>query len=53
MMICYEATNTNANSLYVPINICLEGYNQYKFSTYIYSGCSVYFGNRSPFSELT
>ena len=28
MKICYEATNTNPNSNYIPIKICLEGYNK-------------------------
>ena len=27
MKIYYEATNTNPNSIYIPITICLEGYN--------------------------
>jgi len=36
MEICYEATNTNPNSIYTPIKIYLEGYNQYKLTpTYI------------------
>ena len=26
MEICYEATKTNPNSIYIPIKICLEGY---------------------------
>jgi len=25
MKICYEATNTDPNSIYIPINICLRG----------------------------
>ena len=25
--ICYEATNTNPNSIYIPTKICLEEYN--------------------------
>jgi len=28
--ICYEATNTNPNSTYVPIKVCLEGHNKYE-----------------------
>ena len=27
MEICYEVSNTNPNSIYVQINICLDGYN--------------------------
>ena len=41
MEICYEATNTNPNSIYIPINVCLEGYNKYELCAYINSGCSV------------
>ena len=52
MKICYEATNTNPNSFYIPIKICLEGYKQYELTTYIYSGGSVYFGKRSLFLEF-
>ena len=26
--ISYEITNTNSNSIYVPINVCLERYNK-------------------------
>jgi len=52
MEICYKATNTNPNSIYIPIKICLEGYNQYELTAYIDSGCSVYFGKRSLFSEF-
>ena len=29
MEICYEATNVNLNSIYIPIKVCLEGYNKY------------------------
>ena len=49
MEICYEATKTNPNSIYIPIKICLEGYNQYKLTAYIDSGCSDCFGKRSLF----
>jgi len=35
MEICYEATNTNHNSIYIPIIICLEGYNQYESTAYV------------------
>ena len=52
MEICYEATNTNPNSIYIPIKICLEGYNQYELTAYIDSTCSVCFGKRSLFSEI-
>ena len=41
METCYEATNTNPNSIYIPIKICLEGYNQYELTAYIDSGCSI------------
>ena len=50
--ICYEAPNTNPNTIYIPIKICLEGYNQYELTTYIDSGCSVYFGKRTLFPEF-
>ena len=50
--ICYEATNTNSNSIYIPINVCLEGYNKYELCTYIDSVCSVCLGKRSLFSEF-
>ena len=33
MKICYEATNTNPNSIYIPIKVSLEGYNKYKLCT--------------------
>jgi len=52
MEICYEVTNTNPNSIYIPINICLEGYNRYELCAYIDSGCSVCFGKRSLFPEF-
>ena len=52
MEICYEATNTNPNSIYIPIKICLEGYNQYELTAYIDSDCSVHFGKRLLFSEF-
>jgi len=28
MEICYEATNTNPNSIYILIKLCSEGYNK-------------------------
>ena len=52
MDICYEATNTNPNSIYIPIKLCLEGYNKYELCAYIDSGCSVCFGKRSLFPEF-
>ena len=52
MEICYEVTNTNPNSIYIPIKICLKGYNQYELTAYVDSGCSVCFGKRSLFSKL-
>jgi len=52
MEICCEATNTNPNSIYIPIKICLEWYNLYELTTYIDSGCSVCFGKRSLFLEF-
>ena len=39
--ICYKATNTNSNSIYIPIKVYLEGYNKYKLRAYIDCGCSV------------
>ena len=41
--IYYEATNTNPNSIYIPVKGCLEGYNKYELCAYIDSGCSVCF----------
>jgi len=52
MGICYEATNANPNSIYIPIKICLERYNQYDLPAYIDSGCFVYFGNDDYFQNL-
>ena len=26
--ICYQANNTNSNSINIPINVCFEGYNK-------------------------
>jgi len=52
MKICSEVANTNLNSIYISINICLEGHNKYELCAYINSGCSVYFGKRSLFSEF-
>ena len=40
--ICYEVTYTNSNSIYIPINIYLEGYNKYKLCAYGDTNCSVY-----------
>ena len=44
--ICYEATNTNSNSIYIPINICLNKYNGYELYAYIDGDCSIYFGKK-------
>jgi len=52
MEICYEATKTNPNSIYIPIKICLERYNPYELTAYMDSGCSVCFRKRSLFSEF-
>ena len=52
MEICYEATNTNPNSIYIPIKVCLEGYNKYELCAYIDGSCSVCFGKRSLFQEF-
>ena len=43
---------TNPNSIYVPIKICIEGYNLYELTAYIDSGCSVCFGKRLLFPEF-
>ena len=42
----------NPNSIYIPIKICLERYNQYELTAYIDSGCSVCFEKRSVFLEF-
>jgi len=47
--ICYEATNANSNSIYIPIKICSEEHNPYELTAYIDSGCCVCFGKRSLF----
>ena len=52
MEIYYEATNTNPNSIYIIIKVCLEGYNKYELCAYIDSGCSICFEKRSLFSEF-
>ena len=52
MEICYEATNTNPNSIYIPIKVCLEGYNKYELCAHIDSRCSVCFGKRTLFPEF-
>jgi len=49
MEICYEATNTNPNSIYILINACIEGCNKYELCAYIGSGCSVCFRKRELF----
>jgi len=50
--ICYEATNTNPNSIYIPIKICFEGYNLYELTAYTDSSCSVCFEKKSLFPEF-
>ena len=52
MKISYEASNTNPNSIYIPIKIYLEGYNKYELYAYIDSGCFVCFGKGSLFLEF-
>ena len=52
MEICYEATNKNPNSSYIPINVCLETYNKYELCAYKGSGCSICLGKRSLFPEF-
>ena len=52
MKICYEVTIINRNSIYIPIKICLEGYNKYKLCAYIDSGCSVCSEKISLFVEF-
>ena len=52
MKICYEATNKNPNSIYIPIKVCLDGYNIYELCAYIDSGCTVCFGKISLFPEF-
>ena len=53
MEICYEATNSNPNSIYIPIKVCLEGYNKYELYAYIDGGCSVCFEKeKSLFPEF-
>ena len=34
MEICYSATNTNPNSIYIPIKVSLEGHNEYESVSY-------------------
>ena len=50
--ISYEVTNTNPNSIYILIKVCLEGYNKYKLCAYVDSGCSICFGKRTLFPEF-
>ena len=52
MKISYEATNTNPNSIYIPIKVCLEGYNKYELCAYIDSGCSLCFGKSFLFTKF-
>lgn len=48
----YEITGTNPNSIYIPINICIEEYNKYELCAYIDSGCSACFGKRTLFPNF-
>jgi len=43
MEICYEGTNTNPNSICIPINIYLNGYNRRELRTCIDIGCFVWY----------
>ena len=52
MEICYEATNTNPNRIYILIKVCLEGYNKYELCAYIDSCCSVYFRKKTFFPKF-
>ena len=52
MKISYEATNTNRNRIYNPINVCLEGYNKYELCAYIDSVYSICFGKRTLFPKF-
>ena len=52
MKISYETINTNPNSIYIPIKVCLEGYKKYERYAYIDSGCSVCFEKCILFLEL-
>ena len=52
MEICYEATNTNRNSIYIVIKVCLERYDKYEFCAYIDSSCSICFEKRSLFPDF-
>ena len=52
MEICYETTNINHNSIYIPIKVCLEGYNKYKLCSYIDSGYSVCFEKNIIISRI-
>ena len=52
MKICYKVTNTNPNSIYIPIKVCLVGNNKYELCAYIDSGCSICFRKRSLFPEF-
>ena len=44
--ICYEVSNANPNSVYIPRNVRLEGSNKYELHAYIDSGCSINFGKK-------
>jgi len=53
MEICYEVTNTNPISIYILINVWIEGCNKYESCVHIDSGCSACFEKRSSFLEFT
>ena len=43
---CYEVTDINPSSSYIPINVCLHGYDRNELCAYIDNGCYVYFGKK-------
>ena len=43
---------TNPNSIYIPIVICIEGFNNYELCAFVDSGCSVCFGKKTLFPEF-
>lgn len=53
MEICYGATNTNPNHIYITINVCSDGYNKYELCPYIDSDCSARFEKKCLFLEVT
>ena len=52
MKICYGATKTNPNSIYILVKICLEGYNPHELTAYIDSRCFVYLKKGHYFQNL-